>query len=747
MKLRKSLFSLCLACITLSGIAQSPSRLTTDLIEHTDIVFIDGYPTNLPLEEISSAVERYRIACIRNPRPALGWVVNSDRNNVVQTAYRILLASSPDLLSNNNADIWDSGKTESANSVAVIYNGKSLRPSTVYYWKVKTWNNHGEESDFSQPRKFITAPELDGKTSEYPLQITDEYPTGITRIHDRHYLLDFGKDAFARLKLTLTSTQENDTAIVRLGEALKDGKINRRPGGTIRFAEYFLPLQSGTHTYIIKIRPDRRNTDINANESAVRPILMPDYTGEVLPFRYCELENCNTVMSEVVRQTVHYPFDNCAAEFHSSDSILDKVWDMCKYSVRATSFAGLYVDGDRERIPYEADALINQLCHYVADREYTIARRSHEYLIHHPTWPTEWIMQSVIIAWNDYIYTGNCASLQKYYEDLKAKSFIGLRESNGLISTKTGKLTPEILRSIHFEGKNMRDIVDWPPSEMDGFVHSNYNAVVNAYHYHALFLLSKIAEAIGNNKEKEEFARRADVMKKDFNKHFFDRNRGCYRDGLDSLHFSLHANMFALAFSLVPEGNVKTVEEFVRSRGMSCSVYGSQFLGDAVYNAGDGEYGLKLLSSTSERSWYNMIRAGSTISMEAWDNRFKPNQDWNHIWGAAASNIIARKLMGIEPAEPGFSRIKIMPQPGSLLHASIKHPSIRGDIYVSFDNNPNKSFRMEVQIPANSTADVFLPKIKDKYTLIVDDMPQKGIVTGAFIKVIAGSGKHTFTIQ
>ena len=116
--------------------------------------------------------------------------------------------------------------------------------------------------------------------------------------------------------------------------------------------------------------------------------------GEVVPFRYCEIEGYEAPLTpaSVVRETVHYPFDETASSFRCSNDTLNQIWELCKYSVRATSFSGIYVDGDRERIPYEADALINQLCHYGVDREYAIARRSHEYLLQHPTWPTEWIL-------------------------------------------------------------------------------------------------------------------------------------------------------------------------------------------------------------------------------------------------------------------------------------------------------------------------------------------------------------------
>ncbi|MDR3194123.1 MAG: family 78 glycoside hydrolase catalytic domain [Tannerella sp.] len=738
--------------------AQSPTHLATDLLEHTDRVFLDGYPSGLSLAELSTAVERCQVAEIRNDRPSLSWVVNSDRPDTRQTAYRILVASSPDLLAKDEADLWDSGRTDSDRSVAVPFGGKPLQPATAYYWKVKTWDSHGVESPYSYVRGFVTADRLDGETARYPLQVTDEYPAGITPLGRDHLLVDFGKAAFGRLRVTLSSAVETDTVTVRLGETLRDGRIDRTPPGTVRYAEYRLPLSSGTHTYAVKIPPDSRNTDTRMNGFGGTPIFMPDYTGEVLPFRYCEIENGRPEPGQTVRQTVHYPFDETAATFHSSDTVLNQVWELCKYSVRATSFAGVYVDGDRERIPYEADALINQLCHYTADREYSIARYSHEYLIRRPTWPTEWILQSVLMAWTDYQYTGDRRSLQRFYDDLKAKSLLSLKESNGLISTRTGKLTPAVLQSIHFRGDAISDIVDWPqkgilglgknePGESDGFVFTDYNTAVNAYHYEALRLVGLIAGTLGNTADETLYAAEARRVKEQINRLLLDPKKGYYVDGVGTDHSSLHANMFPLAFGIVPAKQVGTVTEYVRTRGLACSVYGSQFLLDAVYNGHDAAYGLKLLASTDERSWYNMIRVGSTVSLEAWDNRYKPNQDWNHIWGAAAGNLITRKLMGIEPLEPGFGKIRIKPQPATLRQASIKAPSIRGDILVSFDNLPGEKFTLEVDIPANTAAEVWLPRSSKKYRLTVDGVPQKGTVNGDFVVVETGSGKRVFEIQ
>jgi hypothetical protein len=283
--------------------------------------------------------------------------------------------------------------------------------------------------------------------------------------------------------------------------------------------------------------------------------------------------------------------------------------------------------------------------------------------------------------------------------------------------------------------------------ETDDFVFTDYNIVVNMFHYQALRLLSEMAAVLGKPQEQAQFTKDAGRVKDRINKLLFDSKTGLYRDGIDTKHSSLHANMYPLAFGIVPEKNKQKVLDFIHSRGMACSVYGAQFLVDAVYNANDAAYGLQLLSSTGIRSWYNMIRAGSTVSMEAWDNKYKSDQCWNHIWGAAAGNLIARKLMGIEPLEPGFRKIRIKPQPATLRQAEIKVPSIRGDIFVSFENLPDEKFTMEVEIPANTTAEVWLPKLSGKYRLTVDDVSQKGEVDGLFVKVKAGSGKHRFVIE
>lgn len=710
---------------------QAPHQLKTDLMTDTRTVCSNGYPTSASLEQVVNAwkrgnTNRYQVALIHTPYPKLGWELPA--GVVQQQSYRILMASSPELLKEGRADIWDSHEVINTTSNGITCTA-GLNPSTIYYWTVRIRDSKGNSSPYAAPQAFLTAAQWDEDFPRYSLRKKNQKPISFSESRAGNWFADFGKDAFSQLSLTVES-QVTDTLVVHLGEACKNGEVDHKPGAAVRYTRYHIPVHAGIDTYKISFRPDRRNAVIKPHGKAVRPVLMPDYIGEVYPFRYCQVESKKARLLTLQRQMVHYPWNPDASYFHSSDSVLNKIWDLCKYSILATSYTGVYVDGDRERIPYEADALINQLSHYSVDQEYTMARYSVDYLCHNATWPTEWILQAPLMAWNDYLYTGDTSLLQKDYDILKARTLRDLREKNGLISTRTGKQTTELLRRCGFYGRKISDIVDWPrkgavgvgkekPGEADGYELTDYNTVVNSFHYQALCLIGNIADVLGHREEAASFRNEAIEVRNAINNLLFDKSSGCYRDGIGSNHHSLHASMFPMVFGIVPDKYKKQVLKHIQSRGMACSVYGAQFLLEALYDGGLQDYALQLLTSKGERSWWNMLRRGSTITMEAWDRQFKPNTDWNHAWGAAPANIIPRKLMGIEPLEPGWRRMRIHPQPGSLKAAEIRVPTILGTVKASFTHLPGL-FRLNTVIPSGAVAEVMLPCSKRSYRLTVN---------------------------
>jgi alpha-L-rhamnosidase len=87
--------------------------------------------------------------------PRFSWRIEGDTKGLAQTAYQILVATSPGLLAAGKADLWDSGEVKS-NAAVANYAGKPLPSSTWIHWTVRTWVGE-KTSEWSAPQKFLTA--------------------------------------------------------------------------------------------------------------------------------------------------------------------------------------------------------------------------------------------------------------------------------------------------------------------------------------------------------------------------------------------------------------------------------------------------------------------------------------------------------------------------------------------------------------------------------------------------------------
>ncbi|WP_282055868.1 sulfatase-like hydrolase/transferase [Maribacter luteus] len=681
-------------------------------------------------------------------KPEFGWTVPLESN--FQSAYQILVASSKSGIDNNNGDIWDSQRVASGKSTNVEYEGKPLEIGKTYYWKVRIWDDENRLVNYSEAQKFTT-----GKSDSYIIStenkfIMDKIKPEKFENKNGFYFMDFGKAAFATMDFTYHAETPH-TLTIRVGEMLDgQGNVNRTPPAksNIRYQELKVNVKPGQTTYRIPVQTDERNTRPN------KAIPLPDGFPPLVPFRYAEIEGTQSeIKSKDVEQLAfHTYWDDSASSFKSNNTILNQVWDLCKYSIKATTFNGLYVDGDRERIPYEADAYLNQLSHYTTDREYAMARRTIEYFMQHPTWPTEWQQHVPLLIYADYMYTGNTELIERYYDALKHKSLYELSNEDGLITST--KVDAEFMRKLGFPDgykKPLTDIVDWPGAnfngsetkgERDGFVFKPYSTVINSFFYENMKIMAEFAKILGKTQEVLDFELRAAKAKKAVNEQMFDKERGIYVDGIGTDHASLHANMMPLAFGLVPEEHYSSVVDYVKSRGLACSVYGSQFLMDGLYNAGEEDYALDLLASTAERSWYNMIRIGSTITLEAWDNKYKNNLDWNHAWGAVPANVIPRGLWGIKPKTPGFGVATIKPQMSNLKSSSIEVPTVRGTIKGKYTHNGPRLQTYIIEVPGNMVAEFSLNGLDGK------DLIHNGQkVPSAFESIRLSPGEHTIQLK
>ncbi|KAK6357614.1 hypothetical protein TWF718_001922 [Orbilia javanica] len=565
------------------------------------------------------------------------------------------------------------------------------------------------------------------------LEVTPVAPVQFRRFRNGTTVFaDFGADVYGNLQIRIPPPIVPTRLTIRVGEKLDaTGAIDRRPYGSVNYRELSLVTQSNRSVYQLQIPPKPRHN----NPQAVH---MPPGIGEVTVFRYAEIDNApvNLNAAALHQLWVHAAFDDNNSFFRSSDDTLNAVWGLCKHTIKATTAFGVYIDGERERIPYEADAYINQLSHLACDAKPEVSRYTLEHLLKHPTWPTEWSLHMPMIAAFDYMFTGDITLANNNYNALKRKLLMEKARGDGLI------------RAL--------GIVDWPVGERDGFnggdtnnqAGPEVNAVVNAFYYRALLDMATIAQATKRTDDALLFKSRAKAVYNAYNAVFFDRRRGIYIDGEGSTHASLHANMFPLAFDLVPRGYQNQVADFIQSRGMACSVYGAQYLLEALYKAGRDQYALQLMTSRSDRSWWHMIQISSTMTLEAWDIKYKPNLTWNHAWGTAPANIISRYLLGVRPLKPGFEKILIAPQPGSLTQFRGTVPTMRGPVFVGYVAGV-----LEVEIPKGTTARVLIPyKLAKPQTfpprLFINGVEEVASTENGYIVVDeVGPGKSRFDFR
>ena len=475
---------------------------------------------------------------------------------------------------------------------------------------------------------------------------------------------DFGNHYFAVLEIEVTVEKEQNI-VLAVGEMLSPtGEIERNPGQFKIYQEQTIAVTPGT-SYVAMTMT---HPGYNGGTLPIEP--------NAVPFRYAEIRGCSGHV-KAFQHAYYGEFDDTASEFVCDSENLNRIWEFCKHTVKATTPFGIFIDGNRERQAYEGDTYINQLSYLVCQANAEIARCTIDRLFAFPTWPTEWWLSMIPIIHDYVLYTGDIANLRRWYEPLKKKTLLKAVCENGLLDAAT--LPQDFAEFPGFgPGERIRDIVDWPMSERDGYEFSNWNLVPNCWQYMALSRMAEISELL-NEKQDSEFYKNAAKRSRQAIRSTMLKN-GMFVDNPTSDHTGLHSCIFPVLWNVADESEKTAHLALLQRKGMACSVFCAQFLLECCFRNGLADYGLSLILSEKLRSWNNMIAKGATITMETWDDTVEPFQDWNHPWGASPANIIIRYIAGIRPTAPGFKKFIVDPQPVSLNNFKVKTPTPSGSI-------------------------------------------------------------------
>lgn len=92
--------------------------------------------------------------CIDVRQPRLSWRLESGERGASQTAYQILVATTPANLATNKGDLWDTDKVTSKETIQIEYKGRPLQSRQRCFWKVRVWDQTGKVSSWSKPAQW-----------------------------------------------------------------------------------------------------------------------------------------------------------------------------------------------------------------------------------------------------------------------------------------------------------------------------------------------------------------------------------------------------------------------------------------------------------------------------------------------------------------------------------------------------------------------------------------------------------------
>lgn len=574
-------------------------------------------------------------------------------------------------------------------------------------------------------------------------------------------IADFGSARMGGIRLALHPSEPIDLTI-RYGEVLNDDgsvKYQLSAGNVYEDHWHIVPNGKPLETWGLRVF---RYVEISVAQPPAVPSSWDTPSPTGLDERAAAIEEIllsadgqSTVPALTAAALVYPSLDGTIdapypGSFQSSDPALNRVWQLSAHTI-ANLNGNIYADSwTRERAAYEADAWIQQRAHLALDAAPSLGRYTIDYLIANRTWPTEWPMYLVLAVHESWMRTGSTAQIIDQYDRL-----LGLLPDQYL-DAATGLLIKEPGESSHTDG----DLVDWPPSERDGFVFGQVNTVVNALASQVYADMAQMARAVGRDNDAVRFAGVAARMRAAIHERLYDADLGAYRDGLTVVggardagadegsterrfvpidHAALHSSAFALAFADVPADRAARVVSFARSRGMACSVYTAApyLLGlyaTGVSGAGDAATAM-ITDRRTTHSWAYMIAQNAGGTMEAWDVARKPNTTYSHPWAASPAFLLVEGLMGVRPLEPGYRRFVVAPQPGSVRAASVTVPTPAGDIRMAYrqvaggvgtsknacvcgdggERSGNDALQsgyvieLDITVPSRTSADVILP--------------------------------------
>ena len=283
-----------------------------------------------------------------------------------------------------------------------------------------------------------------------------------------------------------------------------------------------------------------------------------------------------------------------------------------------------------------------------------------------------------------------------------------------------------------------------------------------AYYYFDTWILAQAAEILGKTADAKRYSDLAEKIKAVFNRKFLDETTNQYATG------SQTSNAMALYLGLVPEAREQAVlnnlvdDVMINHKGhLSTGIIGTNALGQVLAEHGRADVMYTIATQTTFPSWGYQVSRGATTIWETWEGDPQRQLSYNMKMFGSTEKFFYKDLAGIGLASPGFKQITIKPCPvGDLTYVRASLKTVRGLVAVDWKKGP-KSFGMKVTIPANTTAQVSVPKLGLKEIAVTESQKpiwkaaefvtgvpgiRAGSETDDYVTFDVGSGHYGFQI-
>jgi alpha-L-rhamnosidase len=436
-----------------------------------------------------------------------------------------------------------------------------------------------------------------------------------------------------------------------------------------------------------------------------------------LAFRYLEIDSSGEERP-VVKIITRANRSRNRAAFESSDTMLNRIWELARHSVRFGSQEQFVDTPTREQAQFTYDAYTTSMAALQLFREHNLGQQAlrefaqSQVKYHMDTgkvnavYPNgdgkrdipDWTQSYVIWLWEWYQATGDREILRELYPVAARVA----RWVKGLEHPKSG------LIDLGNADGYVSGIVDWP--DRYGYDRSTSQRTVmsvNAwldYRY-----AGDLAEWAGNTAEAAEFRSWAARVAERIEGQLWSPAQNAYIDGLNadlsaSAHASQQANAMMVASGLAtrPDRRAGALAR-VKAAGFETSVLLSQFVVRALGDAGDGAALRNYVANPQGLNWARMVQDGATFTYENWIGRKRPRSEdsESHPFGAyGAVRALQEYVLGVRVA--AGDRIVVKPVPVGLEWVKGTVPLEGGDLVIEI----RKDKELILRVPANVEVEV-----------------------------------------